>query len=574
MTQKHYKIVFSGKVVQGQSIQAVKKNLAEILKMGPDTIERLFSGRRMLIKKDVDHQTAAAFVKAFKKAGALCEAVPLGPAGNTRTAPPVEPLPDKARLMTCPKCGYEQIQAQECMRCGIVIRKYLAKTASHTSDVPAPPPRTETVQVVFPRIGQAFLLVAVLFLLQVAAGILAGYLMGLTGRPVVPGDAVLIGLGNALSFAVILFWLVRKSGRHWKDIFLFEDYPRNALFPVVLFIVGLSIFASEADNVLQYFFPMPSSTAFLYQNLLQANVSSFITLAVIAPVTEELFFRGILLGAFLKNYGEKKGVLFSALLFMLFHINPYQFFISFTLGIFLAWLFIRTRSLIPCILAHALNNVVVLFAGTLLKVPIPGYTGEIRGAPAFQSLWFNLLGAVLIVAGIAWLLSMFGEKRTEGTSGAKRIIQAVGIGVLALIVLLEGFKQIGTFLKPPIVNIAPRSNLSASLTDQEYMKARRLQSKRFTSRGLTVQWNGLQEIHSVRLYAGCPDGEKIVRGEILARVNGTWQTVAPITDLACGDTVSFEPVTTDTIKFIVNKGGGKDKIVLLSEVVINGFQAD
>lgn len=38
--------------------------------------------------------------------------------------------------MICPKCGFEQAQAEECIRCGVIIRKYLAASNTHTAPTP------------------------------------------------------------------------------------------------------------------------------------------------------------------------------------------------------------------------------------------------------------------------------------------------------------------------------------------------------------------------------------------------------------------------------------------------------
>lgn len=48
------------------------------------------------------------------------------------------------RRMTCPACGCEQENAQECIRCGIVFKKYLAKVSPAAASLPAS--STNTVQ--------------------------------------------------------------------------------------------------------------------------------------------------------------------------------------------------------------------------------------------------------------------------------------------------------------------------------------------------------------------------------------------------------------------------------------------
>jgi uncharacterized protein YbjQ (UPF0145 family) len=70
--KNHYNIVFEGKTVPGKEIDFVKKALMNILKANDQSIDRLFSGKRVLIRKNVDAATAKKFQKAFEDIGAVC----------------------------------------------------------------------------------------------------------------------------------------------------------------------------------------------------------------------------------------------------------------------------------------------------------------------------------------------------------------------------------------------------------------------------------------------------------------------------------------------------------------------
>jgi hypothetical protein len=54
----------------------------------------------------------------------------------------------------------------------------------------------------------------------------------------------------------------------------------------------------------------------------------------------------------------------SALLFALFHLNPWQFPATFMLGLFLGWIMIRTNNIILAILGHSIHNFLVLLSIT------------------------------------------------------------------------------------------------------------------------------------------------------------------------------------------------------------------
>ncbi len=70
--KNHYNIVFEGKTVPGKETALVKKALMNILKADEQSIDRLFSGKRVLIRKNVEAGTAKKFLKAFEDVGAVC----------------------------------------------------------------------------------------------------------------------------------------------------------------------------------------------------------------------------------------------------------------------------------------------------------------------------------------------------------------------------------------------------------------------------------------------------------------------------------------------------------------------
>ncbi len=102
--------------------------------------------------------------------------------------------------------------------------------------------------------------------------------------------------------------------------------------------------------------PVPDWVAeFLFPDL-DKDLPTFLMIVVAAPIMEEVVFRGIVLEGFLRNFHPKKAILHSALIFGAVHLNPWQFIGAALVGLLLGWLYYRTRSLIPCILVHMLNN--------------------------------------------------------------------------------------------------------------------------------------------------------------------------------------------------------------------------
>jgi membrane protease YdiL (CAAX protease family) len=78
--------------------------------------------------------------------------------------------------------------------------------------------------------------------------------------------------------------------------------------------------------------------------------------AIGAPLAEELYFRGYVFTAYLRDKGPIAAYLLSGLVFAGLHLNKEALLPIFILGMMLAWIYRRSNSIIPSITAHALNN--------------------------------------------------------------------------------------------------------------------------------------------------------------------------------------------------------------------------
>jgi membrane protease YdiL (CAAX protease family) len=79
-------------------------------------------------------------------------------------------------------------------------------------------------------------------------------------------------------------------------------------------------------------------------------------LIVVAPLAEEIFFRGFLYQSFRNSFGVWPGALLSGLVFGVIHFEFFKLVQLAALGVILALLFEKTQSLWPPIMLHAINN--------------------------------------------------------------------------------------------------------------------------------------------------------------------------------------------------------------------------
>lgn len=84
--------------------------------------------------------------------------------------------------------------------------------------------------------------------------------------------------------------------------------------------------------------------------------------AVIAPIAEEIFFRGYVFTAARRTYGLAPAFILSALLFAIAHLNLQAFVPIFLIGLVFCYVYWRTGSLVPSMIAHVLNNALALIS--------------------------------------------------------------------------------------------------------------------------------------------------------------------------------------------------------------------
>lgn len=89
MSEEKYDLVFKGQLVKTVELNVAKRNLSALFKIGPEKTEALFSGKPVVLKRNLDADAANKYRVAIKKAGALVDLV--------LSAPPVKSQPEPER---------------------------------------------------------------------------------------------------------------------------------------------------------------------------------------------------------------------------------------------------------------------------------------------------------------------------------------------------------------------------------------------------------------------------------------------------------------------------------------------
>ena len=179
-------------------------------------------------------------------------------------------------------------------------------------------------------------------------------------------------------------------------------FPINAVIPVVLFFISIALFLAEGNKPAgfkQFFFidfsnpaklavdsvflfiltiAMLSAlaTALAFFNAYDAATVAqavsrqpplvLVAAVLIAPVSEELLFRGYLL--------RKTGVLVSSILFALSHVfwsAWSELAAAFAVGLLFAWFVEKNKNIVPCILVHAAYNFLSIYSIIYFSQALP-----------------------------------------------------------------------------------------------------------------------------------------------------------------------------------------------------------
>ena len=253
----------------------------------------------------------------------------------------------------------------------------------------------------YPSLGPALLLVLALLAAQLVLGVATEIIHG---DDTFPWFGLLVS--TVISFGVAISIGLQVGRLSLNEVLAWRPVNDGVWIPLVVLLAGGTIILSEIDNALRSVWPMPQEFIDIFLQLSESWLAFAFLGVVIAPITEELLFRGLILRGLLRHYPANKAILVSALMFALVHLNPWQFTGAFVFGILSGFLYLWTGSLIPCLASHAIFNAYGIVVGTLLP-PIPGFNTGALDTVEFQPWWFNLIGVVLTVIGIILLFEHF-----------------------------------------------------------------------------------------------------------------------------------------------------------------------
>jgi sodium transport system permease protein len=208
-------------------------------------------------------------------------------------------------------------------------------------------------------VGQALLLVLLAaFGLLFIGGVLSSY--GPAG--IAASEVAFIGLP-------VLYASSRRGGL--AGVGLARPRLRDVVGGTLVGSSGWAVLATLVLPLQEHLFPTPDAVEQAVRDLVAPSVAALVAISVVPAVCEELLLRGGLAFALDRRFGRWVAVGGSAVAFSLLHMSPYRFVPTFLLGLSFGAIALRSRSLVPTMVAHALNNGAIWLFTTVPALAAP-----------------------------------------------------------------------------------------------------------------------------------------------------------------------------------------------------------
>lgn len=200
---------------------------------------------------------------------------------------------------------------------------------------------------------------------------------------------VIFVAGVLVKYYVVIILLKWLSNSRNEQKLKYHMNPMSFVFAALMIIA----FRLSFDNSLTLWvskISMPDIINGAFEKLPASPIILIISVAIVAPIYEEIIFRGILLKGMAKKVNPIIALVVSSLLFAVVHLNVPQFINAFILGLVIGFIYLTTQSIYLSIFAHFINNLLALTVSSKFALIGGKYAIEIHGM-------FFILGITLLV---------------------------------------------------------------------------------------------------------------------------------------------------------------------------------
>lgn len=177
-----------------------------------------------------------------------------------------------------------------------------------------------------------------------------------------------IGIGLVFQVVTQLLFLFLFSYRKYHTRLTDFGFRKTKIKTILAVAIGFFVFGAILQNGFFVVMEMIGIAPFSEEGTISKMVAErwvplwalFIFAGAVAPVMEELVFRGFILSSFLNEMNPIFAIIASSFIFAIAHLQITFVPIFFAMGFLLGVVFLRTRSLWPGIMFHSFNNIVAL----------------------------------------------------------------------------------------------------------------------------------------------------------------------------------------------------------------------
>ena len=191
----------------------------------------------------------------------------------------------------------------------------------------------------------------------------------------------------------------------------FAPYSFGVLLLITVVMTFASMFAFDLPNY--WNMQLTSKSSFLsrfYDLLMEAMKqltggplwSSFLVVAIFAPIFEEWLCRGMVLRGLLTKMKPVWAIVISALFFAVIHANPWQALNAFLIGLLMGYVYYKTGSLILTMIIHFVNNGTAVVLSNFESLKDYDYWIDILGK---QNYYLVFVASCVVLAACLWLFS-------------------------------------------------------------------------------------------------------------------------------------------------------------------------
>ena len=231
---------------------------------------------------------------------------------------------------------------------------------------------------------------------------------------------VFSALVSVLLLTIPFLFTAKFIGAKLKDIVSLRSAPKGLVLPTVMLGLGICGIGNIATSTFAYYFEKifkmpPQNNMIDYNSGWKSFVLMLLCIGIFPAILEEFAFRGVILGSLRKYMSDGVAVMVSAALFGLIHGNLVQIPFAFIVGIGLAYCTVYTKSLIPAMIIHGINNALSVVLTYASNNTSPLESGII-------SLLYLVVLLLIGVCGLILLLKMdsnalkLSKERSEETS--------------------------------------------------------------------------------------------------------------------------------------------------------------